>query len=700
MIFLFAALSFLFAPATSSPLKVEGVVVARDGTPASGVSVALESVPDSVVNTDERGQFSIEVPGFPAVLLVGGGQPSRVRVMVRSADPIRITLQPLPQPVDEVVVTAVVEDERFAPAGAAVSRVDVSETVLPDGRLADQMTRIPGVALNGQGGQFQVYSIRGMSRNRILTSISGVRLTSERRAGVSISFLDPLLVEEMDVIRGPASSYYGSGAVGGVVEVQPRRFQGDSFQAGWGSQGNEGFTTAGWGDRHWSVGVAARRADNSSMPDGGTINSHYRQLSGTLMRDWVSRDRAFHLLVLPAFGENIGKPNSDYPERIAGYPRERHLIADFSGSTGKGFSFDLFVHPQDLLTETLEAEGKSEVRNESTDFGLKSSKEFTLERGKSLRIGLDYFGRRRVSATERVVDLTASNDAAQLRTLDNALEDELGLQLSGSFPLGPSLLEAGGRWLLLRQENGGAAPSFSDTAGSGYAGILFPLKNGLQLTGSLGSGVRFPSLGERYYSGTTGRGEVIGNASLSPERSLDLEGGIKGGGTTFFAGVTIFQNWIDRYIERIEVAPDVLSYRNLISGEIRGIEWETAWGPSERLKLFARGHFLRGSDSNGAPLSDIPVHRLGGGFRYKEGSWNAGADCDFLASKKDPGSGEKVIPRAHPLSVFAGYKVVSGMEVFARADNLFNESFFATADRKSVLEPGRSVRFGISWSSE
>jgi len=701
MMILLAALSLLLAPAApAGPVKVEGLVVSQDGTPVQGVSVRLESAPNSAVVTGERGHFSIEVSSFPAVLLVGEERLSLVRVTLRSPAPLRVTLQSLPQLVDEVVVTGVSGDERFAPAGAALSRVERSETILPDGRVADLLTQIPGVALNGQGGQFQVYSIRGMSRNRILTSISGVRLTSERRAGVSTSFLDPLLLEELDVIRGPASSYYGSGAVGGVVEMQPRKFQGQSLQAGWGSQGDEGYLAAGWGDRHWSVGVAGRRADDSRMPDGGTINSHYRRLSGTLMRDWVSPDRTFHLLVLPAFGENIGKPNTDYPERTAGYPRERHLIAEFSGTTSRGVAFELFAHPQDLLTETLDSEGKSEVRNESTDFGLKSSKEFTLIGGKSLRMGFDYFGRRKVSATENAVDFANSNQVTQLRTLDNALEDEFGLQLSGSFPLGPSVLEAGGRWLLLRQENGGSAPSFSDTAGSGYAGILLPIRHGLQLTGSVGSGVRFPSLGERYYSGTTGRGEVIGNSSLNPERSVDLEGGIRGGGTTFFAGVTVFQNWIDQYIERIEVAPDVLTYRNLISGEIRGVEWETAWSPSDKIQLFARGHFLRGSDTAGAPLSDIPVHRLGTGFRYKAGGWKAGADCDFLAAKNDPGSGEKVIPRAHPFSTFAAYNVASGVEFFVRITNLFNESFFATADRKSVLEPGRSVRIGVGWSSE
>jgi iron complex outermembrane receptor protein len=699
MLCLFSVLTFLLFPAPSDPVTLQGEVFWPGGIPAAGAVVDVESTPLRVT-TDNRGRFRLQVPGLPTVLLVEHERSAKLRVEVRSADPIRITLQTLPQPIDEVVVTGVARPERFAPAGSSVSHLNPSEAVLPGVRLADQLTTVPGIALNGQGGQFQIYSIRGMSRNRILTSISSVRLTSERRAGVSTSFVDPLLVGGIDVIRGAASSYHGSGAVGGVVEVQPRRFSGNSLQAGWASQGDEGYAAAGWGDEDWSLGLAARRADNAEDPSGDTINSHFRQFSGSLIREWVVEDKAFHLLILPAYGEKIGKPNSDYPDRVTEYPRERHLIAEFGALTRSLFSFDVFVHPQDLLTVTLEDGGHSEVQNRSTDFGIRSSKQINLGARKTLQLGLDYFGRRGVSAIESLVDSTSPIQTSELRTLDDALEDELGLQLSASIPFGPATVETGGRFLLLRQQNGAAGYSFADTSGSGYAGFLLPLTDRFQLVGSLGTGVRFPSLGERYYSGTTGRGEVIGNADLDSERTVDLEGGVVWRRGSLFASATVFQNWIDRYIERVESDPDVLTYRNLISGEIRGLEWENGWGPSGDLKVFARGHFLRGADPEGMPLADIPVHRLGAGIRYESRLWHAAADWDLLGAKKNPGSGEKPISSAHPLSAFVGLKVAPNTEFFVRAINLLNESYFATADRKSDLEPGRSIRFGISWSNE
>jgi len=42
------------------------------------------------------------------------------------------------------------------------------------------------------------------------------RIVAERRAGATASFIDPLLLGVVNVVRGPYSSYYGSGALGGV----------------------------------------------------------------------------------------------------------------------------------------------------------------------------------------------------------------------------------------------------------------------------------------------------------------------------------------------------------------------------------------------------------------------------------------------------------------------------------------------------
>ena len=80
---------------------------------------------------------------------------------------------------------------------------------LPFVSIADLVAEAPGVSQNGQGGLFQTYSVRGVSRQRILTLVEGMRIVGERRAGVSASFLDPLLLGSVEVVRGPSSTYWG-----------------------------------------------------------------------------------------------------------------------------------------------------------------------------------------------------------------------------------------------------------------------------------------------------------------------------------------------------------------------------------------------------------------------------------------------------------------------------------------------------------
>ena len=91
--------------------------------------------------------------------------------------------------------------------------------------------------------------------------VSGVRITDERRSGPATSFVDPLLMGSVEVLRGPATTFHGSGALGGMIQVLPRRFADWTVQTGWASAGDARFLMAGGGGEHWSIGIARREQD-------------------------------------------------------------------------------------------------------------------------------------------------------------------------------------------------------------------------------------------------------------------------------------------------------------------------------------------------------------------------------------------------------------------------------------------------------
>lgn len=77
----------------------------------------------------------------------------------------------------------------------------------PKRSVADIIVSAPGADINGQGGLFQSYNIRGFSRARIKTEVNGVPIISDRQAGNSISFIPPELIYGVYLQKGQALRY-------------------------------------------------------------------------------------------------------------------------------------------------------------------------------------------------------------------------------------------------------------------------------------------------------------------------------------------------------------------------------------------------------------------------------------------------------------------------------------------------------------
>lgn len=676
---------------------VGGWVKTESGTPVEHARVEITDSA-TVAFSDMDGQFRFEDADPPLLLLVTHPRFLPVALSLEDGDPmpVEVTLAAKQEIYEEIAVSANRGEEHFSPITVASSVVEIQDAASPPATLTEMISSVPTVSENGQGGLLQTYSIRGMSRQRVMTLVSGMRIMAERRAGVSASFLDPLLMSSVDVVRGPSSTYYGSGAIGGVVQLFPRDFDSWAVEAGYASQGNETFGTVGWGDEGWSGGLAHRTASESETPEGETLNSAFTQTSATVKKEWATERYRYELLGIGSLASDIGKASTDFPERITIYPEERHLLLRFGMSADSGWELQAWAHPNDLQTEVVEEDVSfSEVDNEAFDLGLNWQRQMTLGGGKSVRFGIDWVGRRGVTARERTVDLV-DQEVLDQTTLDDGEEDEVGAYGAIEWNWGPTTLVAGGRLTYQRQANVGD-PSTDDTAASGFAGLVVPLGAGFELVGNLGSGLRFPTLSERYFNGVTGRGEVIGNPALDPERSFNLETGLRWYGSRLFVSGYLFRNDIDDYIERIEVEPNLLTYVNLTSGTIQGIEAEGYYRIDDHWSFDFGAHLMEGDDDKGETLSDIPANRFYLGGKWQRGSWFGQLRWEERSEKDDPGSGEKPIPSASLLSATLEYEVKEGLWLSVNGRNLLDTLYYNSADRKVPYSPGRSIGITLRW---
>jgi iron complex outermembrane receptor protein len=675
---------------------IEGEVQTADGWPVADARITLPDGRHCLTGSDGRFAFQ------------EGQGPLPVRVEHPWFRPLTTTccteaplvLQPWAAELPEALVLA----ERngggsLHPVAATVTRIEPGAAPAPSS-VADLLADATGVAHTGQGGLFQAYAIRGMGGQRVLSLVGGIPLVAERRAGATASFIDPSLLEAVGVVRGPYSSQYGSGALGGVVDLQPRVLDGPVMETGWHSEGNQRHLMAGTALGGSTLAVAHRRAGNSKTPDGLALPGHFEQWSA--IAQGGSRGETGlrgHWLLAPALGREIGKPNTRYPGRVTRYPREGHLLARLGLERPGRWSIDLTAHPNSLETENRDGSRKSTVENRAVDTGLDLQREWALPAGSRLRTGLEWQGRRGVTARESASD---SGDGSLLRatTLDGR-QDELSLRASlhhtirTVLPVG-STISTGGRLAHITQDNRGS-DSVTDQAGSAFLGLTVPLAGGLELAFSAGSGYRFPGLAERWFSGSTARGTVVANAGLGAEHSRSAELGLRRHGRPFSGSVAVFTTAIDDYIERVDLADGARSYRNLTRGTLRGLELEGRWQPESPLTIHGSVHVVRGHTEGGSPLAEIPADRVGLGLSWQQGRWSAKVDWQHRFAKDDPGPGEVETGSSEKLAAGIQVRLHRRLTLELSGTNLLDRTWLPTADELAVPVPRRSLGLGLRW---
>lgn len=124
---------------------------------------------------------------------------------------------------DIVVVATGVPQDRDT-AGQAITLIDKKTIETRQAvSLAELLATTPGVTFSRNGGPGALTSvrIRGAEDRHTLTLIDGVRINDPTSTGGAFDFgnLFSLVVDHVEVLRGPNSVPWGSDAIGGVVDV-------------------------------------------------------------------------------------------------------------------------------------------------------------------------------------------------------------------------------------------------------------------------------------------------------------------------------------------------------------------------------------------------------------------------------------------------------------------------------------------------
>lgn len=208
---------------TPQQRAITGKVTDEEGNPLPGVTISVKGSASAIANSDENGQFRINVAGETNVLTFSSvGYESRDITVGSDRDFIDVALKVLISSLDEVVVVSYGTQKKELVTGAisSVSAEDLETT--PATQIGQQLQgRLPGVRINqssGRPGEGISFRIRGQASiaagNAPLVVIDGFA------SSTGLEALSPVDIESISVLKdASATALYGSRAANGVILV-------------------------------------------------------------------------------------------------------------------------------------------------------------------------------------------------------------------------------------------------------------------------------------------------------------------------------------------------------------------------------------------------------------------------------------------------------------------------------------------------
>ncbi|MEM9101440.1 MAG: TonB-dependent receptor [Pseudomonadota bacterium] len=589
-----------------------------------------------------------------------------------------------------------IKAERMLTVGEKFDDIlDLKSHELNTGMLADTLKATPGIALNGQGGIFQTVSIRGLSGWRVRSMIGDIPINTERRAGNALSFIDSLFIDAVHISKGPSSTRFGSGALGGVIQLLPNFDDVSAFDLDYevtsGSKRTALSTTTN--NTFWAFSYhdenSIKTANNASL------FTSYQQTSFFSHSQWeIDDDRKVSFFVLPSLTTDIGKSSIDFPDRrITSYPRDYHTLAQLNVTDNDWGYLSVFAHLQKWQTQVDELDGRLTLtENKGIDSGLYWKKNYDYANG-SWQYGFDGLRRDNVDVKEKAI--RQSDTSSVSNAILSGMEQELGAFFNGVRSFERTKLSLGGRINQQWQEANNVKDS--ETSSSVFLLSEYTWSSHWSLSGKLSQGFRFPSLTERFFNGTTGRGTLIGNLNLQPEKSLNYELMLIRRVNFWESQWNLYFYDVDNFIERETISENVTTFVNKNHAQLKGIEWRNQFSIFDNSQLKFHIHYMEGEDNNGQSLNDSHPGRMGLTFHHDFNQDTLGLKWTYHTKNTRPGSSEVERSDYHVVDGYYQWNITREHQLNLVVENLFDARYFLTADDKATQAPKRSLT--VKWKT-
>ncbi|MBI5170692.1 MAG: TonB-dependent receptor [Candidatus Eisenbacteria bacterium] len=751
-------LLLLLAVAPLHAATLRGRVVAHDGgAPIAGALVRLAETGASV-RTAADGGFTFErlAPGrwTLAVRHVAWSGEARALVLDEPGADLVLALRPAVHPADEVIVesarTSFTLRHAPWPAGVRTTEQLAGRTAVTP---AEQAAALPGVALVRDGAWQTNVSIRGMGRASIVSLVDHTRIETAQDLAGALSLVNDADLERIEVMKTPGSVLFGTGALGGAIQLITRRAPFGSATA-WSGAWSEGVSSVDEGVAHHAslersaartalrLSGSYRDAGLTATPRGDLPNSQYTDWSGnaslgvrtrgeqSLFASW-QRSQAEHTGITggtPIAATATATYRLARRERFALEYLLPHLSRALPMLTLRAAHQDVVRNVEIVQspTVTVTPHATHRTTNAQVEARLQPSPRHLLTVGaEAWQRVLDSRRERRLSAQDRVIGERpvphASHTSAGAFAQDDwsPLPDRVRVTLGARADwsrtrndrtLNPEWVTVAGvpQVPVPGQVELWPANVVHDASWDASAGLH------VQATGHVGARVlvasayRTPSLEERFQFLDLGSSLRVGNPALAPERGLTVNTGVRleAGGTALDADV-FFNSLADRVAEEPGTFEGRAAFvkRNIGRARLYGGELSLEQRLAERVALSASLAQVRGEDLTAhTELAQVAPLSARGAIEAdarRAGTWRL--ECVASRAQRHPGPGETLTAGWTAWNAaWSSAPVALGR---ARAhlrcgvDNVFDRAYrqhLSTLRGVVKLEPGRNVHASLS----
>lgn len=522
----------------------------------------------------------------------------------------------------------------------------------------------PGVAISNDSAQGQNPVIRGLDKESLVLLVDGMRFNSAQPAGAIASFMTLGLADRIEVVKGGASVLYGTGALGGAINVlmpQARFTPGVGIKGGASydsaSQGlrSTAVLNASTGDHALMLGASLARIDDYKSPDGRVDRTGYD--SDAFIGQYRFRIDSRQQLRLSAQlhrDDDVWYPGSTRPinpanaavgtNTVHSPEQERRLYEIGYSRKGDGdapLNLDVRLYRQDMertIYSWANRFNRDMVTNHVTfqTDGIDAKADWLVHPQHLLSLGVNAWKMtgdpdRHMSPPPNFPPPVVNNPFrhAEIRALGVYVQDDMRFDKLNVL--------AGLRWDQVEGDADSMNPNHptmarssglkkKESAVSGSLGAVYEVTPLLRPYASYARAFRAPGMRERFESGPRGDGYYYtGSPEVGAEKADQFEVGIKGETATLSYQVNAFHSKIGNYLTgqtmNAATTPACAGNAfckktvNLGSATIKGLEAKVAWQVVANHWLNAGYSRIRGTnDDMREPLFQMPADELSLGW--------------------------------------------------------------------------------------